>query len=272
MAVSIDLYKRYWPDVERLLSSWSFVNVSGSSTAPRSLPAAPGAERSAGPITPSGPAMTLPPTSGRFEGIYSGFKNSSGSLVSDHYTFFTNGIVCHCLPNRGLVGYDLEKDSKTTPAFFGTYQLDGNKIHLIVAGKYNVIGLRDGELLTVGGVVYSFRADPARSASRALDGVFWREGALVGSDLARWYIRFTRDGRFEDNGIVGATANLEIVNGSPRFERPAGTGTYTLERYTLILRYSDGYVRQMPITVKPSELSKPVMSQIYINSYSLLRK
>jgi hypothetical protein len=99
-----------------------------------------------------------------------------------------------------------------------------------------------------------------------------RADAQPGEDLARKFIRFTRDGQFMDQGIVLAVTNSEIINGNPRFERPAGSGTYRLAPYTLILRYADGYQRPLALIVDPADLDKPSLSRLLVNTYTLVSR
>jgi len=63
-----------------------------------------------------------------------------------------------------------------------------------------------------------------------------------------------------------------ISTGNPRFERAAGAGTYTLAPYTIILRYSDGYQRQLGVTIKPDDMEKPALTQLFVNTYTLVRR
>ena len=102
--------------------------------------------------------------------------------------------------------------------------------------------------------------------------MFGRADARPGEDLARRFIRFTHDGHFQDQGIVTTIVPSDISTGNPRFERAAGAGTYTLAPYTIILRYSDGYQRQLGVTIKPEDMEKAALTQLFVNTYPLVRR
>ena len=97
-----------------------------------------------------------------------------------------------------------------------------------------------------------------------------REDAQPGEDLARRTIRFTRDGRFEDQGIVESVLPSEIVNGEPILERPSGQGFYQVARNTLLLRYSDGYEKRIPISVDFAQQQNPRLSKLTVNTCTLV--
>jgi hypothetical protein len=119
---------------------------------------------------------------------------------------------------------------------------------------------------------YTLAGDPAKSTAHTLEGDFGRADAMPGEDLARRFIRFTREGQFVDQGIVNVVTSSDISTGSPRFERQSDSGTYKLAPYTLILHYSDGYQRQLGITIQPSDLDKPALQQLFVNTYTLVRR
>ena len=276
MAATPVLFKRYLPDVERFIASWTFASLGAA-------PAAPGA---AAPLTaapPAGPpvpdAASLP--EGRLEGVYEGYKYIFTTVlgavqrkaVRDFYTFFADGTVYWGLPRTGMVGFDIRRAAQTNPQSCGTYQMNGDQVSIVVnRGTYRVLAVRSPGGLTFEDRPYLLQGDPAKTATHALEGVFVRADARPGEDLARKFIRFTRDGQFIDQGIVQTLGSTEIVNGNLQFERAGGAGTYRLSLYTLILRYSDGYQRQLPVTIKPAEMDKPSPSEIFVNTYTLVRR
>jgi hypothetical protein len=113
---------------------------------------------------------------------------------------------------------------------------------------------------------YTLLGDPAKSDAKTLDGAFVRAGAQPGEDVACKFIRFTRDGQFVDQGIVTIVTPTDISMGNSRFERAAGSGAWRLGPYTLILRYADGYQRQLPIIIEPADMEKPVLSKLIVNT------
>jgi hypothetical protein len=177
--------------------------------------------------------------------------------------------VCHCLPINGIAGFDIAAEKRSSPEFTGEYQIDGDRITVILArGTYRRVGQRLPDRIVIEGRPYELRGDPSKLGPHPLDGTFFRVEAGT-SDLARRAIRFTGSGQFQDQGIVESVATTQIINGNPRMEPPAGSGTYSVSRYTLTLRYSSGYVRQLPITAEPEDLAKPKLTRIAINTYAL---
>ena len=266
-AASPELFRRYWPGVSTFISGWSFSNVAGA-------PAAPPA--STPPAAPASAAIpSSPPRAGRFDAIYSALKVQSVyryGVVVDTYTFFADGTVCHCLPTNGLAGFDIAAEKRMSPEFVGDYQVEGDRITMTLArGTYRRTGVLAGDRIMLEGRPYELRADPGKLGPHPLDGVFVRADASS-PDVARRAIRFTRDGRFQDQGIVESVATTQIINGNPLPDRPGGAGAYNISRYTLTLRYSDGYVRQLPVTVEPADLDKPRLTSSSVNTYILIAR
>jgi hypothetical protein len=269
MAVSAPLFQRYWPAMQQFLSTWSFANLSAPAPAPStSAPAAP----SAGAVASNVPAN-------RLEGVYSGYKFNYVTVlgvvqrkaVNDYFSFFPDGTVYWGLPQTGLVGFNPARACQGAPEFCGTYQVNGDQVNILLnRGTYRQVGTVTPGVLDIADRHYTLQGDISKSAARALDGTFFRADAQPGEDLARRFLRFTRDGHFIDQGLMTTVVSADISTGNPRFERPGGSGTYTLGPYTLILRYSDGYQRQLGVIVKPDDMDKSVLSQIFVNTYTLV--
>ena len=272
MAASPALFKRYWPAVQQFITTWSFANLTDSSAPPaESVPAAPSAE--------APPAAS--PAPNRLDGVYAGYKfiytTVLGAVqrkaVNDYFSFFPNGTVYWGLPQTGLAGFNMARACQGAVEFCGTYQMNGDQVLIVLnRGTYRQAGVRSPVGLQIGDRQYTLMGDPAKSAAHTLDGIFVRADARPGEDLARKFLRFTRDGRFVDQGIVTTITSSDISTGNPRFERPAGMGTYQLAPYTLILHYSDGYVRQLGVIIKPSDMDQPVLTQLLVNTYTLVRR
>jgi hypothetical protein len=263
-APNLELFQRFWPDVEAFAETWTFTN-SG-----RSPEAAPGPA-----------AMQPPPSGNRIAGIYKGYKYNFTTVLGavqkrateDYLTFYPDGFIYHGLPFHGWTGLDRARALETNPEITGSYEIVGNRVNLTLnRGQYRLVGMREGPAITIDGRPYTLLGDPARLANPVLDGVFMREDARPGEDLARRAIRFTAAGQFEDRGIVQTITPSEIINGNPRNERPGGSGTYRLESYTLRLRYSDGYERTLPLVIDPAEMDRPAQVRLSINRYSLVRR
>jgi hypothetical protein len=267
MAATQSLFQRYWPAVQQFIATWTFASLTNSS----------------GPPVEVAPAASTPalPSGNRLDGVYGGYKYNyttvlgavQRTVVNDYFSFFPDGNVYHGLPQGGLAGFNMARECQREPIFCGTYQMSGDRIMILLnRGTYRQAGSRTAGGLHIEDRDYTLQGDPAKSAAHGLEGVFVRADARPGENLATKSIRFTRDGQFIDQGIVLAVTNSEIINGNPRFERPAGTGTYRLGPYTLLLRYADGYQRPLAVTIEPGDMDKPALSKILVNTYTLVRR
>jgi hypothetical protein len=272
MAVSPLLFNRYWPAVQQFVSARTF-DIGTTAAAPSTDTAAPAA--------PSAPAAasTLPPN--RLHGVYSGYKYIYATTlgvvqkkaVSNYFSFFPDGTVYWGLPDSGLANFNVARVCAPAPEFCGTYQVDGDRVDIVLnRGTYRQVGTLTGSALQIEDRRYTLEGDISKSTAGAIEGVFGRADARPGEDLARRFIRFTRDGHFQDQGIVTTIVPSDISTGNPRFERAAGAGTFTLAPYTITLRYSDGYQRQLGVTVKPEDMEKPALTQLFVNTYTLVRR
>jgi hypothetical protein len=235
------------------------------------------------PPETAAPAPALPGGTppNALDGVYGGYKFIYTTVlgvvqrkaVNDYFSFFPNGTVYWGFPQTGLTGFDPARARQNAAEFCGTYQMNGDRVIILLnRGTYRQVGTLASGGLQIEDRKYTLQGDIAKSAAHALEGDFGRADAQPGEDLARRFIRFTRDGRFVDQGIVTTVTSSDISTGNPRFEREAGAGTYTIEPYTLILRYSDGYRRQLGVTIEPADMDKPGLTKIYVNTYTLVRR
>jgi hypothetical protein len=273
MAASPLLYQRYWPAVQQFVSTWSFANLNPPSEPGTSAPAG------AAPAAPAAVSSIAP--ANRLDGVYGGYKfnyvNTLGAVqrtaVNDYFSFFPDGTVFWGFPQTGLAGFNMNRACQGRVELCGTYQVNGDRVTILLnRGTYRQDGSLSSGGLQIADRNYTLQGDPAKSAAHALEGDFMRADARPGEDLARHFIRFTRNGQFVDQGIVTTVVSSDISTGSPRFERAAGSGTYTIAPYTLILHYSDGYQRQLGVTIQPADMDKPALSQIFVNTYTLVRR
>jgi hypothetical protein len=294
------LFQKYWPVAQQFISTWTFANV--NAPAPASSPApnlsSPAPAASTPPANsvptpapaPDAPKQTTsaPPTStkaplpgNRLDGVYGGFKyiyttvfgQVQRKLSPDRFSFLPDGRVFWGLPETGLANFNFERECQNRQEFCGYYQINGKQLAIVLDnGKW-----RENGSLIPGGVqvedrTYTLQGDISKQPARMLEGDFKREDALPHEALATWFLRFNRDGTFVDQGIVGAVTSSKIVYGWPQAERPSGSGTYTLGPYTILLRYSDGYVRQLGVTLTPEQMNSPSITQLTVNTYSLIRR
>jgi len=268
-AVNGRLFERYWPAVQQFMTTWSFAPP--DSTAPPSPEATP--------PPPPPPASGATPAN-RLDGVYGGYKyiyaNVLGAVqkkaVRDFFSFFPDGTVYWGMPENGLARFKMARACQGHIELCGTYSINGEHVTILVdRGRYRQDGTMAPGGLEVGDRNYKLEGDPAKSAAHMLEGDFMRADARPGEDLARRFIRFTRSGQFVDQGIITTVTSADIT-GQLRFEREAGSGTYALGPYTLMLRYSDGYQRDIVVTLDPADMDKPALSQIHVNTYTLVRR
>jgi hypothetical protein len=190
--------------------------------------------------------------------------------------FLPDGSYRRGLPIRGL-GADLGWDRAQQPVFWGTWQKDGDRI-VIRRGSYTTSYTQRGDQLV------SDRERPWRKlpvmASVRVEGVFARDDFR---DAGAPRLAFHADGTYEDRGgflhMVGAASNLVVPDGGVMVSRwsdaearramGGGSGTYTLEDYTLTLRDRDGRVWQINAYVPPTE-QPPRTRNLVINTYVLV--
>jgi hypothetical protein len=274
MTVSAPLFQRYFPTVQEFLTTWTF----GKAPAGTSSNDAPPAAREA---TVPPPAASSAPASNRLEGVYAGYKYVNTTVlgvvqrkaVNDYFSFFPDGSVYWGLPQTGLVNFNAARACQNAVEFCGNYVVNGDAVTIVLnRGTYRQVGTLTPGQLQIADRRYTLQGDISKSTARGLDGTFGRADAQPREDLSRRFIRFTRDGRFLDQGLVTTVVSTDFSSGRPQFERSGGSGTYTLGPYTIILQYSDGYRRQLGVTIQPADMDRPVLSQIFVNTYSLVRR
>jgi hypothetical protein len=277
MAPNQAMFKRYWPAVQQFVPTWSFANLRDGAPPQGDNP--PGAPPADGPPPMRDPQSALPPN--RLEGIYAGFKYNyvtvlgvvQKRITADYFSFLADGTAYRGLPQTGLAGFSAARACASNPIPCGTYQVNGDQVLILTnRGTYRQTGVREGATIRIGDGQYTLQGDISKLGPQAIAGVWGRADARPGEDLARRFIRFSPNGQFVDQGIVTTICSSDISTGNPRFERNAGQGTYRLGPYTIILRYSDGYQRQLGITVKPADMDKPSQSELTINTYTLARR
>ena len=183
----------------------------------------------------------------------------------DWITFLPGGRFFAGLPQEGLGGFDYEKAVRKNPEAAGTYKVQGNTIRLTWAKP----------------------GFPERVFKRSADGDLWEDktnwtplpkagdvrlngkyAVLWNEYSAKYHIRFTTDGRFEEFGMLKQInwEGYSDIIWDPK-DTPRGSGTYSIYDNTLELRYSDGRVVKISFYVFPEELKKNPPREIYINSF-----
>jgi hypothetical protein len=275
MAATEQLYRAQWKGMQQFSAGWRFDGNAGPTGAPSSSTVSTVPGSSSGP-PPTAESVVVP--AGRLEGIYSGYKYIYVTVLGvvqkqaklDYYTFFADGTVYWGIVP--MLGFNMAQARQKDPEYTGTYSVKGNTVSVSIGPSNRFVALLSGDLLRIEDREFTLEGDPGKTTERVLDGVFRRADAQPGEDLARRSIRFTRDGSFEDQGIIEAITVSEIVNGNPVPQRTAGRGWYQLARNTLLLKYSDGYEQRLPITIGLAEQSRGAPAKISVNTYDLVKK
>jgi hypothetical protein len=234
---------------------------------------------------PAGPAPR--PASYRGSGIvgvWAGtriMRSSGGGYHSEiaipaWYVFFDDGQFLQTFPDEGLAGFDREAHRVRFPAEWQAWRFDGTTgvilrqegaapwaLKLIDPDRLEVnqgpfLRCKDVDGLRLHGTWYQ------RSGEDAEDPDFTRRPRG-----RRPLIRFTRDGRFDDEGLF-AVAMPSRTGGD---DRP-GAGTYEVKDFSITLRYDDGRVRQEAFPGRGAALTFTAGAddRIFIRGVGLLRR
>lgn len=270
-ANTMPLFDQHLPDLQRFIASWT-------SQGQLQQPQQPGPPSA---VAPSSPPPRSAATPGSGIRLYAGYRNVYEPVQGvvrarsriDYYILFPDGSAYWGLPARGLATFSLAEARRNMPEFTGTYRIspDQSRIDIVMSnGKFPVTGIVTPAGMDIDKRPYTLQADLAQRGPHALSGIFGRADAVPSlPDMMRRVIRFTPDGRFEDRGIIESVATVELVNGNYRPERSAGTGTYQLVNFTLLLRYDDGEVRTLPLYVEPAQFQAPTVTRLHVNTYVL---
>jgi hypothetical protein len=201
----------------------------------------------------SEPGTSAAPHSGKgLSGVWMGFRQLYGSYTPSPrwYTFYDDGQVFEDIPREGYLGFS-RAASQADPHqhdYWGTYSFANG------SGAITKPGVRYPEKLLSEGAgrlkldsEHYYRCQEVDGLR--LQGAWTSLGNPNDPDLDRWPVgqrpifRFTADGRFFDEGVFATF----LKSGDPR-QDAAGTGTYEIRDFTLILRFSDGRVKQLAMT------------------------
>ncbi|MBZ5529026.1 MAG: hypothetical protein LAN71_14150 [Acidobacteriia bacterium] len=189
-------------------------------------------------------------------GVWMGFKVFYGTNdLEPHprwYTFFDNGEVFEDIPRTGLVGFDhaASQNDEHQRNYWGTYRYENGAGAITKPGVNFPTKLKadkPGDMLIDS---IHFHRCVAVDHLR-LEGGWTSLGDVHDSLLQRTpmgqrpVIRFTKDGRFSDEGIFQTI--LQSVS-AERYLDGAGSGSYEVENFSLVLKYSDGRVRRVALT------------------------
>ncbi|MBC7807256.1 MAG: hypothetical protein H7145_14035 [Akkermansiaceae bacterium] len=195
--------------------------------------------------------------------LYSMGASGMGTNITDEaYLLLKDGTVHKGLP-APVDMLDVPTSRQKEPKKWGRWRQNG--------GKYQV---------SFGGGPYkkldATRVIPAKPGERLAGrfGTGSSSASLMGSSYSLWGVTFTRDGRFkkdnrggsgnsifmqtggqpainstyDDNGSVTSASGADFTVMSKNRKNPNGDreGTYSVEGYTMVLRYDNGSVARMP--------------------------
>lgn len=247
--------------------------------------------------TPSGPlsADQLPSIPGKFNGIFRALVKEGASISASPnppassadaptYRFlvlFSDGSALRGLPEVGLsalkasVRRDVFRGGDSA-ARWGMYRMTGNSGSVVfadpaAAGRQLVTG-------EWGGDRWEIRENVDRLEVNG-DTYIMLDGGIPGQKLMGVYkplgdrkkpgITFTRDGRFEDEGILAVIGSTPAgVGHAAGGSFGPGRGTYYIGDYTLALNYDDGQRPPLLFWVDPRT---PNAQNIYVNNVKFQR-
>jgi len=185
-------------------------------------------------------------------GVWMGFKTYTGDYEPHPrwYTFYDDGQVFEDIPRSGFAGFNREasKTDSGQKSYWGRYTFASG------AGSIAKPGVNYPETLQSEGAdrlkIDSFHFYRCQEVNGLrLQGAWTSLANPNDPALDRFPVgqrpvfRFTSDGKFSDEGVFATF----LKSGDPR-QDAAGTGVYEVRDFTLILRFSDGRVKQLAIT------------------------
>jgi hypothetical protein len=203
------------------------------------------------PAEPVGGSAAPRPGTG-ITGVWMGFKTYVGDYEPHPrwYTFYDDGQVFEDIPRAGLDGFNREgsKADSGQKNYWGRYTFSGG------AGSITKPGVNYPEVLQSEGAdklkVDSFHFYRCQDVNGLRLQGAWTSMANPNDPALdrmpvgqRPVFRFSSDGKFSDEGVFATF----LKSGDPR-QDAAGTGVYEIRDFTLILRFSDGRVKQLAIT------------------------
>jgi hypothetical protein len=203
------------------------------------------------PAEPVG-GSAAPRSGSGITGVWMGFKTYTGDYEPHPrwYTFYDDGQVFEDIPRTGLAGFNREasKTDSGQKSYWGQYTFSNG------AGSITKPGVNYPEVLQSEGAdklkVDSFHFYRCQEVNGLRLQGAWTSMANPNDPALdrlpagqRPVFRFTSDGKFSDEGVFATF----LKSGDPR-QDAAGTGIYEVRDFTLVLRFSDGRVKQLAIT------------------------
>jgi hypothetical protein len=203
------------------------------------------------PPEPVGGSAAPRPGSG-ITGVWMGFKTYTGDYEPHPrwYTFYEDGQVFEDIPRTGFAGFNREasKADSGQKSYWGRYTFANGAGAITKPGVAypEVLQSEGGDKLKIDSFHF-YRCQEVNGLR--LQGAWTSLANPNDPALDRFpagqrpVFRFSSDGKFSDEGVFATFLKL----GDPR-QDAAGTGVYEVRDFTLVLRFSDGRVKQLSIT------------------------
>ena len=210
-------------------------------------------------VPPSVPKASTPPsfnTKNGIEGVWMGIyvKEFYGDpLTLGHTiwkTFYSNGQVYEAIPDIGFAGFNKPESESGEAQFWSRYVNNGAGKWIIEnpGGAGKDIKLNERGNMVIGAQYYQH--------CKPVDGLrlngSWTSWANPddpeldrGTFGQKALIHFSANGQFTDEGIFNTALQYHRDGTSVT---TAGSGTYEIRDYSVILRYNDGHIKQAALT------------------------
>ncbi|MEI6670167.1 MAG: hypothetical protein WCP29_18625 [Acidobacteriota bacterium] len=239
--------------VQSFVDSLRLATPAGAKAQP-SAPAAGGAGGGGAAVGgASGSSASAVPRADRgIAGVWMGFKTfyPDWEPKPRWYVFYENGEIFEDLPGVGLAAFDRDASRRdpNQANYWGTYTADG------ASGQIAKPGVRFTEALRIESPDKMKIDANYFNRCKSVDGLRLQgEWTSYGNPNdptldrvpqgQRPIFRFTSDGRFVDEGVLAT-----FLTSIDRSTDGAGSGTYEIRDFTLILRYADGRVKTLALT------------------------
>jgi hypothetical protein len=210
------------------------------------------------------------PNGGGLSGVWMGYYVPYGSYSPQerYLIFYEDGTLYHDMPWEGLDGFDRVKSKKDEQqeGYWGTYTFSGST----GTWKYNSrtngedkLELNEKGHLKIDNSLNSMYYPMSSVDGLRLEGAWTTYADPEDSDLGKGgilpIIRFTKDGRFKDEGVLSSTFSFLSSNEE---ECSPGEGSYSIKDFTMTLKYDDGRVHKaafsLNLTNKPEAGPDPI--------------
>jgi hypothetical protein len=229
---------------------------------------------------PAPPAAAGSRISNALEGLYVGYYGShnaaqekynlvrAGTDHKAHIMFFSDGSYFWRLPNEGFANFNREEQQKDFSRDWGTYANDGEKVRILAPWAHMIVpwtktGLKLEE---------RFYKRVCSCDGMRISGTYYRPGwEEVDARVANNYLTLYADGRFEEKNLIkaaGIEADWYRLKVQGIIEPTEGSGTYSINKNTLELRYSNGYLKRTAFYVHEEDVNKRNPDPIVIGVYA----